>query len=96
MILSDAEKEYVHSMIIERMQQHYEQNLPAYQEEREQIQALGLQLYQVLSAMSRKEADVIQRYQDLCSKMSADAEILYYQCGFLDGVRLSEYFTNGK
>lgn len=88
MILSDAERDFLHSIVIERIQQHYEKNRSLHQVTRTRIQELGLRFSQILEKMDAQDAEVIRDYQELCSHLAADAEIEYYQSGILDGIRL--------
>ena len=81
------EKEFLHAIALERIQQHYVEYQQEIQPDRARFRKLAEQYQEVMAHLSKADLKVVQDYQEYVFNSSAAVEMVLYKAGVRDGVR---------
>lgn len=84
------EKEFLHAIALERIQQHYVEHQQEIQPDRARFLELAEQYQEVMAHLSEADLKVVQDYQEYVFNSSAAVEMVLYKAGVRDGVRLAK------
>ena len=86
--MNQKDKDFLRSVMHERMTQHYADSFDPTGEKALEFAAVEQDLNQTLQQLSGEQNATIQAYLDCLFERSAEQEEMYYGCGLLDGYKL--------
>lgn len=91
MKITDSDRDFLHTAALERIQHHYLAHREETKADWERLEELEKPYQAVLSRLSAEDVQAIHDFHEHCFFMGANAEIMLYRCGVLDGLRLAKY-----
>jgi hypothetical protein len=90
MKLNEDDLRLIDLVVTERIDQHYAAHQEETRADRQALEELDEQYWEVLDRLPDEDADVIHAFHDKSFWMGAAMEKTLYKCGVLDGLRLAK------
>lgn len=94
--MNQKDRDFLRAVMHERMTQHYGAAFPKSRESAKRLGELEKKLNQALKLLPEEQVEIVRQYQALLFERSAESEVLFYQSGLMDGIKIGSLFHHAE